>query len=460
MLCIFLGGEFVGTIRVHTANEIIVFDNKPIITSGNKNINDISVTFCDKWLSLGENTEYWAVFFKDEKEIHKRKLENGHCLIPNAVMSKKGWFYFGFYSVAENGEKVKTSKIAEFEVTQGVPTEDTGESEIDIAVNSAKEKYRNELETSIETATGESQEGKTWEELNGTVAELPIITDEQTQALGDYDLIKDYFRDLAFELHQFFTASPTDENGKSRTFSLPYLYTPKFKWRANSQALNTNLIECGVDVTSAFCIGQRSGGTSSTFAPLPNLKKLVLTGNEMQSTLRAFMQSNTSLEYIKFETPAKSVLEVCANYYERAFEHCTKLRTIDCELDFTGQTSTNYMFNNCYLLENLRIKPFTLSTSLNLGSCRKLHNNGVYHYDNLISILNGITDDKEVAKNITLTFSEETGDFTTDMVTIWDCYVWWQDDGTYTLDEGNSIFAEPMSLYDAFITKGVTIAWK
>ena len=45
-----------GTIRVHTANERIVFDNKPIITSGNKNINDISVTFCGKWLSLGEDT--------------------------------------------------------------------------------------------------------------------------------------------------------------------------------------------------------------------------------------------------------------------------------------------------------------------------------------------------------------------------------------------------------------------
>lgn len=114
-----------GTIRVHTANERIVFDNKPIITSGNKNINDISVTFCDKWLSLGENTEYWAVFFKDEKIIYKRKLENGYCLIPNAVMSKKGWFYFGFYAEAENGEKVKTSKIAEYEVTQGVPIEDT-----------------------------------------------------------------------------------------------------------------------------------------------------------------------------------------------------------------------------------------------------------------------------------------------------------------------------------------------
>ena len=172
------------------------------------------------------------------------------------------------------------------------------------------------------------------------------------------------------------------------------------------------------------------------------------------------MSNAKKLEYIKFETPNVSVLETRDYYYRLAFSNCEKLKTIDCELDFTGQTDTGYTFRNCYMLENLRIKPFTLSTSLDLGTCRYLHNKGVYHYDNLISVLNGITDDKEVAKNITLTFSSEIVDITTDMVTTWDCYVWWQDDGTYTLDEGNSIFAEPMSLYDAFISKGVTIAWK
>lgn len=119
-----------GVIRLHTENEKLIFDEKPIITSGNININGIDVTFCDKWLSLGETVDFWAVFFKDENKIHKRKLENGYCLIPNEVLTQKGLFRFGFYAEAENGEKVKTSRIAEYHIKQGVPTEDTGESEI------------------------------------------------------------------------------------------------------------------------------------------------------------------------------------------------------------------------------------------------------------------------------------------------------------------------------------------
>jgi hypothetical protein len=40
------------------------------------------------------------------------------------------------------------------------------------------EEYRSELEASIETATGENHDNKTWEELNKTVSTLPIISEE------------------------------------------------------------------------------------------------------------------------------------------------------------------------------------------------------------------------------------------------------------------------------------------
>ncbi len=457
----FLGGEFVGTIRVHTANERIIFDNKPIITSGNKNINDISVTFCDKWLSLGENTEYWAVFYKDEKEIHKRKLENGSCLIPNEVLTKKGWFYFGFYSEEENGEKVKTSKIAEFEVTQGVPTEDTGENEIDIAVNSAKEEYRSELETALETATGENYDGKTWEELNNTVAELPIISDEQTQALGDWDLIKSYFADYTGAWHDLFRNAPTDDTGANREYRLPYIYTPKMAWAERNCYISTNLLELGVDVSSAVNLG---GGTSkNTFQPLPKLQKLTLTGNANSPSLQCFMYKNSALQYLKMDTPSEEVLKANSEYYDTAFHSCSSLVTIDCELDFTGQTSTYRMFDNCYKLKDLRIKPFTLSTSLDLGDCRSLHNNDKGNYDSLISILNAITLDREVAKNITITFSNEITDFTTGMEQFWTKTVYfYASDGLYHSEPPkvteDDVYLE-LTLYEAFTNKGVTIAW-
>lgn len=449
-----------GTIRVHTANERIVFDNKPIITSGNKNINDISVTFCDKWLSLGENTEYWAVFFKDEKIIYKRKLENSSCLIPNAVMSKKGWFYFGFYAEAENGEKVKTSKIAEFEVTQGVPIEETGESEIDKAVNSAREEYRNELETSIETATGENHDNKTWEELNETVSTLPIISEEQTQALGDWDLIKEYFANFAGTTHHLFTQAPKDADGNNIPYRLPYIYTSKMKWSGTTTAFSTSLLEVGIDVSSAQTVG-----TTTANRPFASrtLERLVMTGNANATTLQEFMYSAFELQYIKLDTPSEDVLNLNPSYYASAFYRCEKLQTINCELDFTGQTNTNNMLRNCYRLKDLRIKPFTLSTSLDLGQCRSLHDNDKGDYGSLISILNAITLDREVAKNITITFSNEITDFTQSLpYRFWSIDVCHCGNGLYYLNSSEvpegEIYLE-LPLYDAFMGKGVTIAW-
>jgi hypothetical protein len=46
--------------------------------------------------------------------------------------------------------------------------------DIKVAVKQAKEEYRNELETSLETATGENYDGKTWDELNEAVGEMSL----------------------------------------------------------------------------------------------------------------------------------------------------------------------------------------------------------------------------------------------------------------------------------------------
>ena len=149
--------------------------------------------------------------------------------------------------------------------------------------------------------------------------------------------------------------------------------------------------------------------------------------------------------------------------YQSAFSACNNLEIIDCELDFTGQTNVRNTFNSCYKLKHLRIKPFTLSTSLGLGTCRSLHHNDLGDYDTLISILNGITNDREVAKNITITFSNEITDFTVGMYQFWMKNVYFRD-GSYLyyskleeVEEGY-VYLE-LTLYEAFINKGVTIAW-
>lgn len=318
------------------------------------------------------------------------------------------------------------------------------------------EDFTAKLKTSLETATGESQDGKTWEELTDTVSTLPIITDEQTQALGEWDLIKEYFADYAYHYHQLFSTGPTGADGNERTYSLPYIYTPKLQWR-NNNIISPFLVEYGADVSMATTL---RGGI---FRNKNCLQRLVLTGNANAKSLYEFVFEAYVLKYIKFETPSKDMLNEDPAYYKRAFLECYALETIDCELDFTGQTDTTHMFTSCNRLKNLRIKPFTLSTSLDLGTCRSLHHNALHDYDSLISILNGITYDKETAKNITITFSSEITDFTQEMVRFWNRYVYFCDDGIYYADpsevpEGYAYLEMP--LYDAFMSKGVTIAWK
>ena len=333
---------------------------------------------------------------------------------------------------------------------------------IQTAVDSIRESCRAELETSIETATGENHDNKTWEELNNTVAELPIITDEQTQALGDYDLFKDYFAgingDGANYTHNLFSMPPRDENGNVINYRLPYIYTPNMEWHRHIKAFCAQLLEVGIDVTKARSVG----GESAPFAT-QKLQRLVMTGNANALTLTYFMYNAFELSYIKLETPNAGVLELEPAYYTYAFYRCEKLRTIDCELDFTGQTNTLNMFFKCFLLKDLRIKPFTLSTSLDLGDCRSLHHNDLNDYESLISILNAITDDTELAKNVTITFSNEITDFTTGGVHYWNALVYHCDNGIFYADpsevpEGYAYLELP--LYDAFIVKGVTIAWK
>lgn len=459
-----------------TSREISTTDDLPSLVQNDNNserltfvvprwVDGHDLALCDKAEILYYNEQTF-----DHNPVKDLKVnpDNENTVILSWLISDKstrtaGKLDFSIRFYCADNYVWNTKIFSGIKVAPGMPkTDEIGESEIDIAVNSAKEEYRNELETSIETATGESHDNKTWEELNNTVSTLPIITHEQTQALGEWDLIKDYFADYANAYHQLFYTGPTDADGNERTYSLPYIYTPKLQWR-NGNIISPKLVEYGADVSKATTL---CGGI---FCNKNCLQRLVLTGNANAKSLYDFMHQATVLRYIKFETPSKGVLNEDYAYYKRAFLECYILETIDCELDFTGQTDTTYMFRGCNRLKNLRIKPFTLSTSLDLGTCRSLHTMGLDDYDSLVSILNGITDDIEVAKNITITFADEIRDprFTTDIIneyTIWDKDVYYYTgDGLYHLEipevtDGNVYLELPLE--SAFSSKGVTLAWQ
>lgn len=116
-------------IKLHTANERLIFDEKPMLTSGNIGIDSISVSFCDNWKQLGD-VGFWVTFFKDESEELKVKLDNGECKIPSEMLIEKGAFYFGVYAENANYEEVKTSIIVKYCVGQGITTKGEAESNL------------------------------------------------------------------------------------------------------------------------------------------------------------------------------------------------------------------------------------------------------------------------------------------------------------------------------------------
>ena len=423
---------------------------QPAIVCGNCDYT-VTFSFDDEWSEAGTKTARFKYLTAEGMKHIDKEFTGNVVQVP--MLSNIREVEVGVYST-----DLATSTGAPVRCEPSVRCS-SGEGEQDIVqtiIEATQEACRAELEGSVETVTGESHDGKTWEELNDTVATLSTITEEQTQALGEWDLIKEYFADYAYHYHQLFSTGPTGADGNERTYSLPYIYTPKLQWR-NNNIISPFLVEYGADVSMATTL---RGGI---FRNKNCLQRLVLTGNANAKSLYEFVFEAYVLKYIKFETPSKDMLNEDPAYYKRAFLECYALETIDCELDFTGQTDTTHMFTSCNRLKNLRIKPFTLSTSLDLGTCRSLHHNALHDYDSLISILNGITYDKETAKNITITFSSEITDFTQEMVRFWNRYVYFCDDGIYYADpsevpEGYAYLEMP--LYDAFMSKGVTIAWK
>lgn len=439
---------------------------QPVIVCGNCDYT-VTFSFDDEWSEAGAKTARFK-YLTAEGMKHKDVDFTGN-VVQVPMLSNIREVEVGVYST-----DLATSTGAPIRCEPSVRCS-SGEEEQDIVqtiIEAIQEACRAELEESVETVTGESHDGKTWEELNDTVATLSTITEEQTQALGAWDLIKAYFADYTRAWHDLFRYAPTDAVGANMFYTLPYIYTPRMAWASGQCYTSTELLEFGVDVSSAVNLGGSTSG-KNTFSPLPNLQRLTLTGNENSPTLNRFMLNNSGLVYLKMNTPSEAVLQATQNYYAAAFNGCQKLETIDCELDFTGQTDTKGMFFACYQLKDLKIKPFTLSTSLDLGDCWNLRNTKFdsTSFRNIITVLNAITNDIEVAKNMTITFSSMLLDFTTSsgantgVLDPWVCHVYWDPNTKmYTHEQPPYIEGGEVSvmtgLYSAFIGKGVTIEWK
>lgn len=358
---------------------------------------------------------------------------------------------------------------------------DTGENKtvdtIGVAVSSAREEYRAELEDSLETATGENLDGKTWDELKDTVADMPIVTEEKQEALDGFELVKfavenSYIGksgnyDIATA--GLFTAIPYDTNGNAVDFRLPYFNTSRAKWEyvssttgARMNYFSSRLREIGLDCTKAINFGTLRVSASI----FEYMQKIKLT-NVSCPIDGAFINCK-ELETLEIYG-VDGVIS--PTDLRRTFSGCNALiEVLGDEFDLSNVPSWNYteLFKGCYILQYIRFKPFSIKASVDFGDCRYLHykpHTFPQEFDcgTLLSILNAIPNPPAEGDNpnadITITFNSALIEYMGETTIVFDV-----DTGLWYYKNPNELTPEDTIVTDisgAFVAgKGVTLAWK
>jgi hypothetical protein len=160
---------------------------QPVIVCGN---GDYTVTFSfdDEWGEAGAKTARFK-YLTAEGMKHK-DVDFAGSTVRVPMLSNIREVEVGVYST-----DLATSTGAPIRCQPSVRC-GSGEAEEDTIqpiIDATKEACRAELETSLETATGENLDGKTWDELNAVVTDFALIENLIDESgVIEYD---DTFRD-------------------------------------------------------------------------------------------------------------------------------------------------------------------------------------------------------------------------------------------------------------------------
>ena len=112
-------------VKVRCTDQVLTFENTPVIASGGLEEDFVSFSFCGKWDGLGKT----AVFWRSESDPYHVLLdEDDCCQIPPEVLMQDGVIYFGVFGVNAEG-KQRTSEVLRYNIAKGTITEDTQPSD-------------------------------------------------------------------------------------------------------------------------------------------------------------------------------------------------------------------------------------------------------------------------------------------------------------------------------------------
>lgn len=104
------------TINIKCVDQVLNFENMPIITSGNQNVDKVHFDFCNLW----DGFTKVAIFFQQKGELSYSLINaDGTCNVPNSIMKMTGNIYICASGTSPNKE-VRTTNILSYRIDEGV----------------------------------------------------------------------------------------------------------------------------------------------------------------------------------------------------------------------------------------------------------------------------------------------------------------------------------------------------
>lgn len=150
------------TILVKCQDQVLAFENTPLIASGDVGVDFVQFDFCSLW----DGYKRTAVFWRNEKDVYHVNLDDeDRCEIPPEVLQDGGLIYFGAFGVNAAGQQ-RTSKVLTYRIEQGAITTDTKPSDPtpDIYTQIMQEFLNFEAEITQRVEQFEQTMGTSWAE--------------------------------------------------------------------------------------------------------------------------------------------------------------------------------------------------------------------------------------------------------------------------------------------------------
>lgn len=104
------------TINIKCVDQVLAFQNMPIITAGNQNVDKVKFDFCPLW----DGFVKVAVFFQQKTECSYALINaDGSCNIPNSILKLDGKIFIAVTGT-NTSNQVRTSNILSYYVDEGI----------------------------------------------------------------------------------------------------------------------------------------------------------------------------------------------------------------------------------------------------------------------------------------------------------------------------------------------------